>query len=138
MLKLGPSSADAMKLKNYRAPKGSTSSSGSRGDAGDFGAVLFSVVKDRTSISGDGGMTVAEVNAELDALVSASAADGRRGVERVLMGFFRRMPAVQQKWLVRIVLKDVKAGLGQKALMNGLHPDANDLFDVNASLKKVL
>ncbi len=135
LLKLGPASADALKLKNYRAPKNSSTSS--RGDAGDFGAVLYSVIKNRCSTGDAKSVSVAEINSELDSLVAASAGEGRRGVERVLMGFFRKMSAVQQKWLVRIILKDVKMGLGQKTLMDGLHPDANDLYDVNANLEKV-
>lgn len=140
LLKLGPTSADALKLKNYRAPKSSVSSSGGRGDAGDFGSVLFSVIRDRCSATdGDRAMSVRDVNSELGALVSAHASEGRRGVERVLMGFFRRMTAVQQKWMVRVVLKDLKVGgLGQKTIMDALHPDANDLYDVNANLEKVV
>jgi hypothetical protein len=44
LLKLGRQSADALKLRNFRAP---SSASAASGEAGDFAAVLFSVVKDR-------------------------------------------------------------------------------------------
>ena len=40
-LQLGSASTDAVKLKAYRAPKTNA------GDAGDFAAVLYSVIKDR-------------------------------------------------------------------------------------------
>lgn len=40
LLKLGPGSSDAAKLRNYRAPKNNNQS-----DAGDFAAVLFTVIK---------------------------------------------------------------------------------------------
>ena len=41
------------------------------------------------------------------------------------------------KWLVRIILKDVKIGLGQKKVFNYFHDDANDLYDTNANFRKV-
>jgi hypothetical protein len=44
LLKLGRQSADAAKLRNFRAP---ASASAASGEAGDFAAVLYSVVKDR-------------------------------------------------------------------------------------------
>ena len=47
--------------------------------------------------------------------MAANAGDeGRRGLERVWKGVFMRTTALQQKWLVRIVLKDLKWGIGQK------------------------
>ena len=39
--------------------------------------------------------------------------------------------------LVRIILKDVKIGLGQKKVFNIFHDDANDLYDTNANFRKV-
>ena len=41
------------------------------------------------------------------------------------------------KWLVRIILRDVKIGLGQKAILNAFHDDANELYESNANLRKV-
>lgn len=58
-------------------------------------------------------MSVAEVNARLNEIVLANANDGRQGVERVLLDVFKRMSDLQQKWLVRIILKDMKLGMGQ-------------------------
>ena len=47
------------------------------------------------------------------------------------------MNATMFKWLVRIILKDVKIGLGQKKVFNYFHDDANDLYDTNANFRKV-
>ena len=41
LLKLGPTSADAKKLKDFRAPKAASAS------AGDFAAILYDVIRDR-------------------------------------------------------------------------------------------
>ena len=71
LLKLGPTSADAAKLKNYRAPKGGGGgSSSSSKDAGDFAAVLYSVLKDRCGDKEedgetDKGLSIAEVSLAL-------------------------------------------------------------------------
>jgi len=138
LLKLGATSADAEKLKKFRAPKTSSA------DAGDFAAVLYSVIKDRCygSENGDGGpkTTVADINDVLDALVAAGVSDGatrRRELERLLMTLFKKTTAIQQKWLVRMILKDVKFGVGQKGALDALHPDAAEFFDKNANLRKV-
>ena len=48
LLKLGPNSSDALKLKNYRAPTSHGATTSSSRDAGDFAAVLYTVVKDRS------------------------------------------------------------------------------------------
>lgn len=131
MLKLGPTSNDAIKLKNYRAPK----SGGNQGEAGDFAAILYSVIKERHYSSAK--ISVFEINQSLDMIVSANANEGRSGVTRQLLLLFKKMDALQQKWLVRIILKDMKLGIGQDTILKHFHPDAKDLFDVNANLRKV-
>ncbi len=93
MLGLGPTSTDAMKLKNYRASK-----SGS--DSGDFAAVLFSVIKGRHY--GNAGLSIKKVNDSLDEIIAANLNDGRKGVERVLMDLFKQTTDIQQMWLVSV------------------------------------
>jgi DNA ligase-4 len=99
-LKLGKGSSDAQKLKNYRAPKRNA------GDAGDFAAVLQTVLQHRHYGNSDSNsdsetlIKVAQVNALLDEIVAVNANEGRRGVQRILMILFQKMSDVQQKWLV--------------------------------------
>ena len=38
---------------------------------------------------------------------------------------------------VRIILKDMRLGLGETTLLTTLHPDAKDYFEVNADLGKL-
>jgi hypothetical protein len=54
----------------------------------------------------------------LDDIIVAKARDGSKGVERVLMDLFRKLSGVQLKWLVRIILKDLKLGLGPDTILN--------------------
>jgi hypothetical protein len=51
-------------------------------------------------------------------MIVAKARDGSKGVERVLMDLFRKLSGVQLKWLVRIILKDLKLGLGPDTILN--------------------
>lgn len=45
--------------------------------------------------------------------------------------------AEEQKWLIRILLKDLKLGLGQNKILNDYHPDARDFYDSCNDLKKI-
>ena len=135
LLQLGPNSEDAMKLKNYKAPKSY------KGGPGDFASVLYSVVKEREYGRKEVCPNVADINNQLDEIPIVSATKGRSGpdgVEGILMGLFKRMNAIQLKWLVRIILKHMDVGLGENTILNTFHLDARELFDVNANLRKVV
>ena len=41
------------------------------------------------------------------------------------------------KWLIRILLKQMKIGIGEKVVLHEFHPDASRLFDVTTSLTAV-
>lgn len=43
----------------------------------------------------------------------------------------------EQKWIVRIVLKDLKIGLGYEVMLKNYHPDALELFNATSDLKSV-
>ncbi|XP_031347171.1 DNA ligase 4 isoform X2 [Photinus pyralis] len=59
------------------------------------------------------------------------------GVDEELHNLFRKTNADEQKWLIRIILKDLKLGMGQDRILKLYHPDAVDLFTVNNSLSIV-
>ncbi|PKI34415.1 hypothetical protein CRG98_045196 [Punica granatum] len=41
------------------------------------------------------------------------------------------------KWIVMIILKDLKLGVSEKSIFHEFHPDAEDLFNVTCDLKLV-
>lgn len=47
------------------------------------------------------------------------------------------MSATEQKWFIRIVLKEMKLGFGHIKILSLFHPDAKELYDVSNSLVKV-
>ena len=130
-LQLGQTSKDALLLKNFRAPKSNPD------DAGDFAAVLFTVMKDRGYSSTD--LTCSKVSATLDSIVKRSEGkEGRKEVEKLLKEMFLKMAPVEQKWFVRLILKDLKIGLGPSAILSAFHPDASALLDVQVNVKPIL
>lgn len=48
-----------------------------------------------------------------------------------------KMSPEEQKWLIRILLKDLNLGLSQNTILGLFHYDAVDLYDVSNDLQKV-
>merc|ERR1719481_1546400 len=95
----------------------------SGGGFGLFASVLFSVLKVRSYSSKN--LSCAQINETLDEIVRLNTSgEGRRGVARIFKHMFLNMDATEQKWFVRLILKDLHLGLGLAALLSALHPDA--------------
>lgn len=47
------------------------------------------------------------------------------------------MSAEEQKWLIRIILKDMHLGLSTKQILYVFHPDSSEVYDLSNSLLKV-
>lgn len=44
----------------------------------------------------------------------------------------------EQKWIIRIILKELYIGLGQNKILGIFHPDAAVMIDTNNNLAKVV
>lgn len=120
---------DARRLKNYRQ-------GGKKGeDAGDFTAILYGLLKGRVPVSADQGVTVGEVNRILDEL--AAAEKNMSQWQRIFMGVLNKMTARQQYWLVKIILKDLKIGVGEDRMLQWFHPKAQELHGRIGNLAEV-
>ncbi|XP_049941539.1 DNA ligase 4 isoform X1 [Schistocerca serialis cubense] len=120
---------DAEKLLNFRSPKAGVN------QAGDFAEVAYFVLKNRC---GEGKkFTVEDVNSRLDALAQKHAAHDPRGMDDELTLLLTGMSEMEQKWLIRMILKDMKLGVGHIGIFNAFHPDASTLYDVSNDLSKV-
>ncbi|XP_064490399.1 DNA ligase 4-like [Ornithodoros turicata] len=129
VLALGKDSADAQKLLNYKAPKVA------RAEAGDFASVAYVVLKNRCPIKGS--LTVSDVNRYLDEISNVSSERNKEDVEKKLCSLLQQTSASEQRWLIRMILKDMKMGVSEHSVLNAYHPDARDLFDVTSNLAKV-
>eukprot|EP01124_Arcella_intermedia_P024176 TRINITY_DN4012_c0_g1_i3.p1 TRINITY_DN4012_c0_g1~~TRINITY_DN4012_c0_g1_i3.p1 ORF type:complete len:941 (-),score=258.52 TRINITY_DN4012_c0_g1_i3:49-2478(-) len=81
-----------------------------------------------------GSFTIAEINNSLDQLTSATEKKDR---STILQSILRRTTVIEQKWLVRIIIKELKIGISEKSILNYYHEDAIDLYNVTSNLKKV-
>ncbi|CRK16803.1 hypothetical protein BN1723_011084, partial [Verticillium longisporum] len=102
--------------------------------AGDFAGRAFEVLSKRPMRIEVGDMTIADVNELLDKLAGSS---GELENLEVFETFYERMNAEELMWLIRIILKQMKVGATEKTLLHLWHPDAETLFNVSSSLRRV-
>ncbi|TKS66265.1 DNA ligase 4 [Collichthys lucidus] len=120
---------EANKLLNYRAP------TTSQGEAGDFASMAYFVIKKRCT--SEGNLTVKEVNDFLDSVAINNGSKQKDLVKKSLLHLITQSSALEQKWLIRMILKDMKLGISKETVLQVFHPDANDLYNVNTDLNKV-
>lgn len=82
-------------------------------------------------------MSIQDVNSLLDDVATGHASKDKNLVRQALGRLLREMSAREQKWLIRIVMKELKTGLSQRLVFNSYHMDAEDLYNVKMSLEKV-
>ena len=129
VLGLPKNGPEANKLLNYRAP------TTSQGEAGDFASVAYFVLKKRCTSQGN--LLVKEVNDFLDSVAINNASKKKDLVKNSLLHFITHSSALEQKWLIRMILKDMKLGVSKETVLQVFHPDAPDLYNVSTDLKKV-
>uniref|UniRef100_A0A8D0GAI5 DNA ligase n=1 Tax=Sphenodon punctatus TaxID=8508 RepID=A0A8D0GAI5_SPHPU len=129
LLNLPKEGKDALKLLNYRTP------TGSRGDAGDFATIAYFVLKPRCP--NQGRLTIEQVNGLLDSVASNNAAKKKDLVKKSLLQLITQSSALEQKWLIRMIIKDLKLGLSQQTMFSIFHSDATELHNVTTDLEKV-
>ena len=130
LIKIDKNSDDGFSLLKWRIPGGNSAAH----MTGDFAGRCFTVLKKRQVRSEPGDMTIADVNELLDNL---SAATGEGEVMPIMKEFYTRMNAVEMMWLIRIILKQMKVGATERTFLDIWHPDAEALFNVSSSLRRV-
>ncbi|KAK6147415.1 hypothetical protein DH2020_018327 [Rehmannia glutinosa] len=121
-------SPDSQRLLNWR--KGGPKSGAF---AGNFSLIAAEVLQRRQAmVSGD--LTIKELNELLDRLASC---ENRSEKTSILSDLIRKTNAQEMKWIIMIILKDLKLGISEKSIFHEFHPDAEDLFNVTCDLKLV-
>ncbi|XP_027722174.1 DNA ligase 4 [Vombatus ursinus] len=129
LLNLPKEGRDAQKLLNYRTP------TGTRGDAGDFSMIAYFVLKPRCPKQGS--LTIQQVNDVLDLIASNNSARRKDLVKKNLLQLITQSSALEQKWLIRMIIKDLKLGFSQQTIFSLFHRDAVELHGVTTDLEKV-
>lgn len=104
-------------------------------DAGDFASIAYFILKPRCPDRGT--LTIQDVNSLLDDVANGHASKDRDLVRRGLGRLLRELSAREQKWLIRIIMKELKTGLSHHLVFSAYHVDAEDLYNVKMSLEKV-
>ena len=134
-----PESEEAKTLLNYRAGGSYHGRAIATPVAGDFASTLYEVVVAQKR-TGKGVWTVRDVNVWLDELIalqSLKETEGRAERQKVVFRRICELDALQQKWLVREILHDLKLGVHHEALLAYYHPDALETFNTHTSLRNV-
>ncbi|XP_063067666.1 DNA ligase 4 [Engraulis encrasicolus] len=129
VLGLPKAGSEANKLLNYRAP------TTSQEEAGDFAAMAYFVLKKRCNNQGE--LTVRQVNNFLDSVAIHNGKKQKDQVRKNLLHLITQTSALEQKWLIRMILKDMKLGISKETVLQVFHRDAAELYNVSTDLSKV-
>jgi len=125
-LSLPKESRDANMLLKYKNPKYAAPCTG------DFPSCLEHVMIPRSPRNTSN--TVEDVNKLLQELQKCENFAQRMRICRRLVNDWT---AQEQKWLVRMMLKDMKIGFRQESMLKEFHPAAPDVLHKSSSLEKV-
>ena len=130
ILKINKDSVDGYNLLNWKLPGTKYNST----TTGDFAARCYEVISKRPMRTTPGNMTIDEVNEMLDRL---SVAQKDETQLLILQDLYQRMNAEEMMWLIRMILKQMKVGASERTIFNIWHPDAESLFSISSSLRRV-
>ncbi|KAM0793512.1 hypothetical protein ACM66B_000951 [Microbotryomycetes sp. NB124-2] len=138
-LELPPESDAAKKLKDWKVPTKDAPR------AGEFSTVAYDVIKSRsTVVTQIGAMNVHEVNKALDDLSrvgyrgrAPAGFSAQEEHSRILRECLGRLTPDEMKWLVRIILRDLKIGMSERVVLGALHVDAIDMFNKCSDILQV-
>ncbi|RAL00896.1 DNA ligase (ATP) DNL4 [Aspergillus ibericus CBS 121593] len=131
VMKIDKNSEDGFNLLNWKLP-GQTDSS--RFSGGDFARRCYDILSKRPMRTEVGGMLIEDVNEKLDQLSNASKEEQQLSI---LTEFYRKMNPEELLWLIRIILRQMKVGATERTLFDVWHPDAETLYSISSSLRRV-
>lgn len=120
-------SRDATRLLKWKQPTKDNAS------AGNFPNILFEVVDARSTVT-EGNLSVDDVNDILDEMTrTTKEADKGKLFTRIT----EKCTPDEQRWIVRIILKDLSIAVKESTVLSVFHPDAMDMFNTSSDLKRV-
>ncbi|WPG99535.1 Hypothetical protein R9X50_00235200 [Acrodontium crateriforme] len=128
IMKIDKNSEDGYNLMHWKLPAVKAAM------AGDFAGRCFEAISKRPMRVTPGNMTIAEVNELLDKLSVAQKEENQRPI---IEEFYNRMNAEELKWLIRMILRQMKVGATEKTFFEVWHPDAENLFNISSNLRRV-
>ena len=127
ILAIAKDSADALRMINWRQPQRNAMTG--KHEGGDFAEAVYNSLKSRCASHSTS--TVASVNAHLDSLNAAEDGTAR---SQTLTALVREATAYEMKWIIRIILKDLKIGISEALVFEVFHEDSTELYNITSSL----
>ena len=84
-----------------------------------------------------GTITLDELHRYLDRIANTYEKNRIKDTDQVFHQLITNTTALENKWLVRIVLKEMRLGIGDNSILNAYHSDAKEYYETNHSLIKV-
>ncbi|KYB25658.1 DNA ligase 4-like protein, partial [Tribolium castaneum] len=78
------------------------------------------------------GLSISAINDFLDQIANRSSDSG---LDDLVLQFLLKLSPRNIKWLILIILKDLKLGFGDNSILNCFHPDGADFFATNSNLR---
>ncbi|KAG8833158.1 DNA ligase (ATP) [Serendipita sp. 399] len=123
---------DAAQLLNWKRPSGGHHHHKSA--VGDFPGLAYEVISKRSSII-EGTLRIDQLNELLDDLSKRGSKLEHQ--KRVFSQLFLKCTAEEIRWIIRIILKDLNAGVKESTVFGVFHPDATAVFNSCSDLKRV-
>ncbi|RWS12974.1 DNA ligase 4-like isoform X2 [Dinothrombium tinctorium] len=102
----------------------------------DFSDVVFSVMQTRSSVT-ESKVDIETLNEYLDRIAFGFANNERESVTNALRHLITNLTPLENKWLVRILTKNLRLGISESAILNAFHPQAKQHYEVSLDLKQI-
>ncbi|KAJ3642629.1 hypothetical protein Zmor_025392 [Zophobas morio] len=103
------------------------------GSSVDFGDIVYSILK-KYIINKEIGLTIHDINTYLDQIATRTS---DTGLDDQILEIFRKLSPKNIKWLIQIILKDLKLGISDNTILNCVHEDGANFYAANNNLKKL-
>ncbi|KIJ55330.1 hypothetical protein M422DRAFT_57814 [Sphaerobolus stellatus SS14] len=128
IIPLNPKDEDAVRLMNWKKPTEKDKA------AGDFPMVLYEVVSKRSNVM-EGSLTIERLNKLLDELAKAGGKMDEQ--TNIITTIYNNCTPAEQRWIVRIILKDLTISVKETTVFSVFHEDAMALFNTCSDLKRI-
>ncbi|XP_032528807.2 DNA ligase 4 [Danaus plexippus] len=128
VLSLNKESTDAKQLIHFSSSNNSVLDS-------DFPGVAFYVIKKRVG-QNNSVLTVREINEILNSVATVDNVH-KTPLDDIFSYALKKLTAIEFKWLLRIILKDLKLSMSSDRILGIFHPDAPEVFKNCSSILKV-
>ena len=125
ILNIAPTSEHGRALIQWKKPSNGRS-------AGNFAEIVELALQNR--VAKESSISVGEVDRMLTQL---HAQPDKARKSKVLRRLINCTTAHQQKWIVRLILRDLKLSMSEKTMLRIIHEDAEEYFNITSSLRQV-